>query len=383
MVDPKVNPAGDLPILIIGAGPGGLALAQGLRKRNIKYRIFERDIDSEARGQGWAIAVHWVIPDLLRTIPDDLPPIETISHLYDLGLDSEAVFFDGVTCEERIRHGPQSAGTFLRADRLKLREWLSGGIDIEWNKRFEGFTEGEGSVTARFADGSTAEGRMLIGADGAMSKVRAQLLGPEKAATTFLPMDVYIGNVSLTKAQYEQQFAEFARSCYAAETKSVFLFVGLHTVAPDHENADYYWMVMRHHSDMECESGHSTAGWSNERLYEAALHWVNGLHPKFQEIVRLSSLERMVQVPSFMDTWSPPENGFSTGRVTLLGDAVHKLTPFYGQGVNHALQDCVDFCQMLDSGGDVQDVIKQYEKKVIPRGREAVRATTEAALHWK
>lgn len=47
------------------------------------------------------------------------------------------------------------------------------------------------------------------------------------------------------------------------------------------------------------------------------------------------------------------------------------------------MQDCVDFCHVLDSGCEnVQEVIQKYEKKVIGRGREAVRITTESALHW-
>jgi 2-polyprenyl-6-methoxyphenol hydroxylase-like FAD-dependent oxidoreductase len=45
-------------VLIVGAGTGGLTLAQNLRKQGISYEIFERDVDSNARFQGWAIALH-------------------------------------------------------------------------------------------------------------------------------------------------------------------------------------------------------------------------------------------------------------------------------------------------------------------------------------
>ncbi len=45
-------------VLIVGAGVGGLSLAQSLRKQGISFEIFERDNDSEARFQGWAIAMH-------------------------------------------------------------------------------------------------------------------------------------------------------------------------------------------------------------------------------------------------------------------------------------------------------------------------------------
>lgn len=45
-------------VLILGAGPGGLTLAQCLRKRGISFEIFDRDEDANARFQGWALGLH-------------------------------------------------------------------------------------------------------------------------------------------------------------------------------------------------------------------------------------------------------------------------------------------------------------------------------------
>jgi len=52
-------PASRIPekVLIIGAGPGGLALAQILRKHGVEYEIFERDESQRGRKQGWAVAL--------------------------------------------------------------------------------------------------------------------------------------------------------------------------------------------------------------------------------------------------------------------------------------------------------------------------------------
>lgn len=46
-------------VLIIGAGLGGLALAQVLRKHGISFEIFERDADPSSRTQGWAVSLQW------------------------------------------------------------------------------------------------------------------------------------------------------------------------------------------------------------------------------------------------------------------------------------------------------------------------------------
>lgn len=57
----------DLHVLIIGAGLGGLTLAQGLRKQGISFELFERDASAEARGQGYAVGLHEYSPSRLST----------------------------------------------------------------------------------------------------------------------------------------------------------------------------------------------------------------------------------------------------------------------------------------------------------------------------
>ena len=153
-----------LPILIVGAGPAGLALAQGLRKRQVPYRVFERDQDSSARGQGWAVAIQEARQPLLNNIPDDLPPMETVSHLYNVGLKGSVAAYNGISGEQV--YGRDEGDTFLRADRLKLRDWLLNNIDVEWNKRFDKYVEDEAGVRVYFKDGTSARGCALVGAEG-------------------------------------------------------------------------------------------------------------------------------------------------------------------------------------------------------------------------
>lgn len=57
----------------------------------------------------------------------------------------------------------------IRAERYRLREWLSTNIPIQWGKRLQRIESGDSGVTAWFEDGTSAKGDMLVGADGIQS----------------------------------------------------------------------------------------------------------------------------------------------------------------------------------------------------------------------
>jgi len=173
-------------VLIIGAGLGGLALAQALRKKGISFQIFERDSSCSTRFQGWALSLHaWyvrknngsnyrltferLLSDLRDSMKDDLPSLETVSNTYGVGLPSEGAQFDEML-NERARFGNAPETHFIRADRAKLRDWLRTDVEITWNKKFAHYEEDNDGVTAFFEDGTSVKGDILVGADGIGSK---------------------------------------------------------------------------------------------------------------------------------------------------------------------------------------------------------------------
>jgi 2-polyprenyl-6-methoxyphenol hydroxylase-like FAD-dependent oxidoreductase len=76
-----------------------------------------------------------------------------------------------------------------RFSRSRLRKLCSEGVSIQYGKEFVGVSCGTNGcgITAKFSDGSTFDGDLIVGADGPRSVVRDVLLGPEKAARTYLP----------------------------------------------------------------------------------------------------------------------------------------------------------------------------------------------------
>ena len=162
-------------ILIIGAGVGGLTLAQSLTKKSIPFTIFERDPDPDSRAQGWALAVHTIFDRLTTAFPDYMPPIrETVSHLAPLHyLPTQFLMYNSSDPDTRTGVETTPENGLLRANRKRLREWLRTNIDVQYNKQVVGLEEDEGGVTVRFKDGTEARGSMAVGADGTRSVGRS------------------------------------------------------------------------------------------------------------------------------------------------------------------------------------------------------------------
>jgi cation diffusion facilitator CzcD-associated flavoprotein CzcO len=162
-------------VLILGAGLGGLLLAQALRKQNITFDIFDRDESIRSRSQGWCIGIHGFFNDLETAMPDDLPAIDVTSHLRPLDLPAQLCFFGGGQ-KFLVQSGHE--GRVIRAHRARLRDWLATNIRVNWKTKTTRIEDKGDSVTLHFADGSSATGDVLVGADGVNSMGESTYLFP-------------------------------------------------------------------------------------------------------------------------------------------------------------------------------------------------------------
>ena len=170
-----------LKVLIIGAGTGGLCLAQGLKSNNIAVEVFERDHSPSDRLQGYRLSINRAGSQVLKSclpralfeklVNNSASPSQAVTFL-DHRMNRLLAITFARNAGDRVNHE-------LPVSRIALRRILLEGLDpiIHFGKKFIAFEDApDGSVTARFEDGSTATGDVLIGADGASSRVRTQLL---------------------------------------------------------------------------------------------------------------------------------------------------------------------------------------------------------------
>jgi hypothetical protein len=158
--------------------------------------------------------IHWAMPSLTRLLSESLIEKSNVadcdsSFKYDLGANPTPCY-NGATGE--ILFKAPSPGA-RRISRLRLRKVFAEDLDVKWGKQLVSITHKEGAdgpTTLEFADGETLDADYVIGTDGASSKVREILLGPEVAASKLSGVTIAIGCPTYGDAEK----AKFARSAH-------------------------------------------------------------------------------------------------------------------------------------------------------------------------
>jgi 2-polyprenyl-6-methoxyphenol hydroxylase-like FAD-dependent oxidoreductase len=374
---------GNLQVMIIGAGTGGLALAHGLRAAGIAVRVFERDHKLTDRLQGYRLTIN---ANGARALQSCLPKSNFERCIAASAKVNTAVSF----LDHKLRrllsvdlpNTEQTAAHAARPiSRIALREILAEGLEdvIAFSKTFSSFERmPDGRIIAHFEDGSSADGDVLVGADGAASRVRHQLLPHAQRIDTGivmvsakLPLDAFVRG--------EAPPPIFKGPTLILGPRASSMFTGAVEYRSDHSSAydreEYVmWGFSAHRDAFGLAGAVDNIAFADARAAVLAQmpNWSHNLR-RLVERAEASSLT------SFAVKSSVPIAPWATSRVTLLGDALHNMTPFRGIGANTALRDAVLLRDALVSveGGerDVLVALSDYEQEIIQYGFAAVRAS--------
>lgn len=326
---------------------------------------------------------HRSVRRLMATMPEEFGDIDTTSVNAANGRIDTAVVIDATSNRELGQIGGHPKGHpefMLRTRREVLRDYLSKGLDIQYGKHFVSFRETEERVIATFKDDSEYHGSILVGSDGASSRVRAQLLsGQQSEPARFIPI---VGMINLSSKEEVNEFQDIATAVFIACTETVRLMVGLLSTAPDRSSAKAYYAVCYKPAVIESELEWFHAA-SQEALYQKAISQIGDISSNLTKFVHLSSAHEIVSPPLSFKEFLPPMM-LPAGRVTLIGDSLHSMMPLRGAGANTAILDACDLAEVLTQApsrterDEVVDILRQYANIACPRGRDVVAATHSA-----
>ena len=385
--------------LIIGAGLGGLCLAQALRRDGIDFEIFERDKGPFERPQGYRLHLDGdAINAAAEVLPADLYALfKATSHWttsYTTVLKTDLSVVKRVLTEDDLGEGvwPASAITLLHAnvDRATLRQILLAGLDapIQYGKSLASYESGPDGVVAHFTDGTTAQGAVLVGADGIRSAVRRQR-APD-CDTADAGITAIYGRVPLAaatpivpKETLEDIFA------IASDERKVFLGVG--AVRFPESPADAAAKLapgvsMRLQDDyVVCIVGgrrehlpEATRDASAAQLQRIAAEMIQAWPGEGADLIRAGEASSFFAVEMFTSvpcTLPPPVN------VTLLGDAIHAMTPTLGRGANVAMRDGAllgrALRRVVHEEAALLEALVAYEREMLGYGFAVVREAAQ------
>ena len=351
--------------LIVGGSIGGLLAAAALRARGWSVEVFERS-DVELAGRGAGIVTH---PELIAALQAVGASVD------DLGVQvSERVAFDLAGDRVAEMPYPQIVTSWTRLHQL-LRALLPDGAHHLGRHALSYVSEADG-VRVSFADGTTARGDLLVGADGFRSSIRAQML-PEvqPAYAGYVVWRAVAQETDLSPGVHQRIFAPFG-FFLPRDTQIIgYPIAGPgNDLRPGHRQYNFVWYSAVPPAALD-DMLTDTAGHRHAMSIPPPLIRAEVLEAMMEDArTRLSApfvdVLTRGERPFFTPIYDHHSPAMAEGRVALLGDAACVARPHVGMGVTKAALDALTLARCM-SAADVESALKSYSTERVPAARTA------------
>jgi 2-polyprenyl-6-methoxyphenol hydroxylase-like FAD-dependent oxidoreductase len=333
-------------VAIVGAGIGGLAAAATLLQHGIEVQVYEQTARFARIGAGIQMMPNSMkvlrglgLEDRLRQI--SFAPRSHLNREWDSGAVSNELPMP----EERF------GAPYLCMHRAELHAALASIVPTErvhLGKRLVALEDDGDRVKLTFGDGSHAEADLVVGADGVHSVVRELLLGPEEplhrgrvAYRAVFPADL-LGGRDLGPS----------RTKWWGTDRHIVIYY------TTRERSEVYFVT----SQPEPMEWLTPESWSATGDVVELRNAFEGFHDDVRAV-----LEACPSCHKWAVLEREPLPTWSVGRVVLLGDAAHPMTPYMAQGGATAIEDAAVLARCLTLDGDSESIFRRFEALRKPR----------------
>ncbi|MFI6274877.1 FAD-dependent oxidoreductase [Streptomyces sp. NPDC050988] len=358
----STRPTRHHPVAIIGGGLGGLTLARVLHVSGIEATVFDLEASPEVRTQGGMLDIHEDSGQAALRAADLYDEFRKLIH--PGGQAMRLVDPQGTV---HLAEEDDGNGDRPEVDRGQLRDLLLDSLPadtIRWGKRATGaqvLEHGRHEVT--FGDGTSITTDLLVGADGAWSRIRPLVSDalPAYTGISFVETDL------LEAATRHPARAALVGSGF-------FICLGDHKGFLAHNESDgsiHVYTAVRAAEDWLDTIDFTDTGAAKK---EVLAHF-DGWHEDLRALIADSdgpAVPRRIHALPVGHRWDHQAG------VTLLGDAAHLMSPFAGEGANLAMLDGARLGRAIaDHPGDTESALTAYEQELFPRSEAS--ATDSAA----
>ncbi len=330
--------------LIIGCGVAGPVVALFLQRAGIEAEIYEARAESTDYGGSF-----------LNMACNGLGVLKT------LGLDGQVssqgspiprmIIWSGKGKRlGEVRNGARAevGAPSINILRSRLHQVLREGaerrrIKMAFGKKLQGLSTGEQGVSATFEDGTTAEGSFVVGCDGVHSRTR-HLVNPDA------PTPQYTGTISVGGFAQHSSFPPTPDTQHFVFGQRAFF--GYHISC----SGEMYWFV--NFSQRSAPSRGDLDMIVSDEWQERMLDLFRGDLPLISEMIRATE-STIISYPIYDISTQPI---WHKGRVVLVGDAIHAVSPGAGQGASLAVEDAIVLAKCLRDSEDLSQAFTTYER---------------------
>jgi 2-polyprenyl-6-methoxyphenol hydroxylase-like FAD-dependent oxidoreductase len=359
------SPTTHLPLVIVGAGLGGLALARVLHINGIASTIFETEASPNARSQGGMLDIH---DDTGQLALKDAKLFKEFEDIIYAGAEASRVLSkDGKVLYEDKDNGRRKRPEVKRGELRRILLESIPADSIKWNHKLKSVRAlGNGRHELTFTNEVTITTDLLIGADGAWSKVRALLTDtkPVYTGTTFVESYLY---------DADNKYPETAK---AVGDGSLF------AIAPDkgiQAHREPNGVLHAYVSLKKPESWLAEIDFSDKK--SAAAIVMKEFEDWAPELTALITEPENGLIPRPLHCLEKFNGWNRQAGVTLVGDAAHLMLPA-GDGANLAMYDGAELAKLIIANrNNIEAALTTYEKELFIRSAEAAKGSDE--IHEK